>query len=633
MVGLKRFFNVDNLFQSTGVERNRNDVDDGMRAADINDYGTPFKRERGASDSSGGGFSQRPCVDPKYLGIEKQFEEMHEQFRSRQLTPRDVKYRELKSFPSRNPRHVDVLRALFYSQQEPVTSTKPPAYYNEDIADRNLNSSQQSEQCKYACIVSAIYQEDVADRNIPSGGSSLASPVSGSSGQSPRFNARAGSTGQSTPSESGRRKGRVKSPPRHTTGKHTGSKIVTMSEEDLRTAHKSQRRPTSRRPQPNSLRLRSSAPNLSKQVPGGTSSRPQRPTTGGRSMSSSSLSKKNILDLSIDTNLAAGKPSVKIDHCAVQPPNTNPSRQKLSPSIAEIVNSPLPVPSTSALSPKATTSSYNVEEIMVMVRQAYAASLANNQNPSFESLQNAIIREINSRDSLREVPTSSKPESPSVYSTPMGSAFRSEASSSSPFSQTMRTNLLEEGRRLADYTRRGSPLGRRGSEASLRGIPPSVLNGQGNENGPTPAPRRRRHTYAQPLSPPSGPVNPVQPFKKIHANKLEDNTLKVPNKDAYDDNDVIALPTVRTPVSPARSVVTPPADVDKIAATIPMEPRDSLPALNRTIGTIAESGGKNQNFPKKTRYHTSPFPIGRNRIPLRRSSLYKDLYDSGRLAP
>lgn len=627
MVGLKRFFHVDNLFQSPGVERNRNIVDGGPQAAENCDYGRPSSRQRSASDCSLG-FSQQSYVNQKYLGIEKQFEEMHEQFCSRQLTPRDVKYTDLKPLPTRNSRHVDVLKAIFYSHREPRPSANSPTYYNEDIADRNLNApQQQARQSQYACIVSAIYQEDVADRNILSGGSMLDPPGSGSSGPSSRFNSRTSGTGHSTPEGWGRRKRREKSPARYSSGRRAETNIVTMSEENLRTsAQKTQSHPKPQRSQPDNLRLRSSAPNLSKTVPKKTTSRPpQRPTIGNRSISSSS--RKNILDLSIDTNLAAGKSSAKIDHCALQPPTTRPSRQKPSPSIAEIVNSPLQIPSASAASLSATNPSYSVDEIMAMLRQAYAASQAKNQNPTFENLQNAIIREITSPGALSEPSTASKIESPSIYSTPVSSAFKSETQT--PFTESMRSSLLEEGRRLADYTKKGSPLGRRGSETSLRKIP-SVLNGSENENGCTAPSRRRRHTYDQPQS---GIVNTVQPFKKIHANSQKDHTENE-RKDRHNEIEAIPLPSASMPpTSPARSIFTPTADVDKITATIPMEPRSPKPTVNRTIGSISETEGKNQNFSRKTRYHTSPFPIGRRRIPLRRSSLFKDLYDSGRLAP
>lgn len=266
---------------------------------------------------------------------------------------------------------------------------------------------------------------------------------------------------------------------------------------------------------------------------------------------------------------------------------------------------------------------------MVMLRQAYAASQANNQNPTFENLQNAIIREINSQGALREPSTASKIESPSIYSTPVSGAFK--CGTETPLTESMRSSLLEEGRRLADYTKRVSPLGRRGSETSIRKLPSSVLNGHENENECTAPSRRRRHTYDQPQS---GLVNTVQPFKKIHANNLEDRTHTAPKEYLHNEIEAIPLPSASMPpTSPARSVTTPPADIEKITATIPAEPRSPKPAINRTIGSISEGQGKTQNFSRKPRYHTSPFPAGRRRIPLRQSSLFKDLYDSGRLAP
>ena len=646
MVGLKKFFHVDNFFQSTGVDRNRTELDGGLRVVDNSDYGGLSSGELSASDGSpdlpDAPFSQRQCVDHQYLGIEKQFEEMHEQFRSRQLTPRHVKYTGPRPFPSRNARHVDVLKAIFYSHREPaIPPANSPAFYNEDIADRNLNApQQQAEQSQYACIVSAIYQEDVADRNILNSGSPLPSPMSGSSGPSWRFNSRAGrGTIQSTP-EGERHRGRKRSPVGHVQGGRAGSNIVTMSEEDLRSSARAKdSMNSSQRTRPDGLRFRSSEPNLSatppSTVPGQARSRPlQRPTTSHRPESS----RKNVLDLSINTKLAAAKPSFKIDHCAVQPPATTPIQQKSSPSLAEIVNSPLPIPtpSPSMISPNATATSYSVDEIMTMFRQAYASSQANNQNPTFESLQNAIIREINSHDAFRELPPSSaRIDPPSVYSTPVGEIFKNE--DHNQFSESMRTNLLEEGRRLADHTRRGSPLRRRGSDTS--GIERSLsgLRAKEKSGGPITIPRRRRHTYDQPRS---GTVEATKPFKSINPikpiNEMDQN-LKVPTRDAASsgEDEIIQLPCVDAPPpSPYRAITTPTADIDKITATIPMEPR-SPPVLNfaRTTSRIAESPGKGQSFSKKTRYHTSPFPIGRKRIPLRRSSLYKDLYDSGRLAP
>jgi hypothetical protein len=126
---------------------------------------------------------------------------------------------------------------------------------------------------------------------------------------------------------------------------------------------------------------------------------PKRPSLSRASSS------KNVLDLSIDTGITASrKPSIKIEHRVIQPPTPNKLAVPQAASIAEIVNSPLPAGTPSPFSPEF-SHGYNADEIMNMFKQAYISTQkASPGHPTFETLQDAIIREINSHDAFQSVP-------------------------------------------------------------------------------------------------------------------------------------------------------------------------------------------------------------------------------------
>ncbi|KAB8072195.1 hypothetical protein BDV29DRAFT_177852 [Aspergillus leporis] len=115
--------------------------------------------------------------------------------------------------------------------------------------------------------------------------------------------------------------------------------------------------------------------------------------------------KKNVRDLSIDTDLAArGNSTKKISHRAIQPPTPSNFGMKETPSIAEVMNSPLPAGSPISPSP-GLRSDQKIEEMMNMFKQAYTSSpAAISPHPTYETLQDAIIREINSHEAFRRVP-------------------------------------------------------------------------------------------------------------------------------------------------------------------------------------------------------------------------------------
>ncbi|KAL4878882.1 hypothetical protein BJY04DRAFT_194798 [Aspergillus karnatakaensis] len=197
-------------------------------------------------------------------------------------------------------------------------------------------------------------------------------------------------------------------------------------------------------------------------------------------------SKKNVLDLSINTELAArGRPK-KISHKAIQPPT--PSSSKLNPSIAEIMNSPLPVP-TPTPSPLP-SSNHKVAEIMDMFRKAYASSQAISPHPTFETLQDAIIREINSHEAFSKVPV---PE-PGPPFTPSPSQGSFEKSSPPKLSSS---SSLKDGQ-LSKLIRKSSQMKHRRDSEARKSI--STLNPNTARRDSDP-PSRRRHTDAPPPSP------------------------------------------------------------------------------------------------------------------------------------
>lgn len=128
--------------------------------------------------------------------------------------------------------------------------------------------------------------------------------------------------------------------------------------------------------------------------------------------------KRNVRDLSINTQLAApGKKFAKISKKSpLRPVPVSPCREPSS-TLDEIVNSPIAL--TSPINPSPRLTGFTASEMLNLFKQAYASSQTNAARPTFESLQDAIIREINSHDAFSHLnPQSPSPVSPVPSLTP-----------------------------------------------------------------------------------------------------------------------------------------------------------------------------------------------------------------------
>ncbi|KAJ5121619.1 uncharacterized protein N7515_009580 [Penicillium bovifimosum] len=406
--------------------------------------------------------SNSPDVAHLFDQIENQFEDLHDRltrptsFQSQ--LPHDNPHNPAPK--SRNGRHIDLMDALYSSENqhqsaisEPLSAPASPRY-NEDVAERNMTRFlriQNRNGVASSRILSALYQEDVADRNI----AKYSGPDRTLSSLSCRSSPAA--PGRVRIPESERRKARNRDP-----GKHSW-----VSADDLRRKVSQDRKPGSALQRPQShhgLRSQRSAPSLAADAEGSVSQEDAPPTPpavqrlgvppaykqgkrwsntplpdsptipipgsfgGGAaeapsvprplrppvpSSRSSSLtpisrspppssgpgSKKNARGLSINTQLAAtGRP--KIGHRAIQPPTPSTYEGKQTPSIAEVMNSPLPVPTP--ITPSKSSPRFKASELMGLFSKAYRS--AQGSHPTFETLQDAIVREINSHEAFRRVP-------------------------------------------------------------------------------------------------------------------------------------------------------------------------------------------------------------------------------------
>lgn len=489
MVGLKRFFHGRlhrPAFLGQGDAASKDF--DYLQGIDLNPYGSPTgqlsprRPPPGPPPVSPGLKSPRALdVDQHLRGIERQFEQLHEL--------------DAASSAVRSSRHIDVVEALFTSHRYDINvKWSPITPYNEDVADRNMDRRKEGQQnsCSRA---SSIYQEDMTDRQ----------------------------------SDRGRRRSRT--PVRES--KVLGDKIrVTTSQEDLRLfprpptsipTRAAQTRPTS------SLRSQSSAPNLSAEQADPSQNTAACSSTGhldvprgrktGESPRNRSTSRKNVRDLSINTELAASGRQ-KMEHRAIQPPTPRQYLAGPSPSIAEIVNSPMPAVTPTSASPQP-TASYNVEEIMDMFRQAYRSTQATSPHPTFETLHDAIIREINSHEAFRNlpVPDMGPAFTPSPSQETFGSDVTLVGSGSSQGSS-------DKENQFTKLIRKGS-LGRkrRNSDGASKVLPPTnAAKGHDKvfKRGPDlPLPgRRRRHTYGQPPTP--GLIESVQRDQQVQGERSKE---------------------------------------------------------------------------------------------------------------
>ncbi|KAF5859369.1 hypothetical protein ETB97_002929 [Aspergillus alliaceus] len=538
MVTLKRFFHAERT-PST------NSRDSTTQATNTPD----------SDVSSSARTSQYLGMDHPFQRIEKQFESLHDQFQARPLSPRSPAppSRASSRATAKSPRHVDLLEALFSSHRyhiQSVQTLSPISPYNEDIAERNMTRFLQGQSGKptvYSRIISALHQEDVADRNIArnrnGGRPSSRNNATRSRGnsfqrnaQSPRDEARCcprsraecrltRSMSQEAPRSMAPHTDQATASPQGVSSASEGSlrqqrSVPNMSAE---TTNGSPRKTESRSseflgvppaykqgdtwsntPLPDSPTLPAIVTETNERQPG------RDPSSGSSRSRSSSLtshshtppntmkskSKKNVRDLSIDTKLAArGKPTAKITHRAIQPPTPSNLGIKAAPSIAEVMNSPLPAATPTSPSP-ALQSDQKIAEIMDMFRQAYTSSTAISPHPTYETLQDAIIREINSHEAFRRVPL---PEpGPPFTPSPSQDVFSPDLEAPRRSSDMNRTMSLREGQ-ISKLIRRGSfKKHRRGSEArkSISTSVPSKVFWRSSE-----ASRRRRHTDAPPPSP------------------------------------------------------------------------------------------------------------------------------------
>ncbi|PLB51117.1 hypothetical protein P170DRAFT_509151 [Aspergillus steynii IBT 23096] len=522
MVALRRFFQAERGLSMDHSERE-------SRASSLLQ-----------SDPHSANVSQPLDGQNRFQQIEKQFEIMHDQLQTQPLSPHShVPPSRGSTRPKeRNPGHVDLLDALFSSHRYHIQSTttlSPITPYNEDIAERNMTRFLQGQPRKknvYTRFLSALYQEDVAERNMTKSRRRSRSLSRTRDGQS-RGQDNAGSHSRSRAGDS--------------RGTELNSREITspMSMNDAdRHASSARERILSGK---SSLRHQKSAPNLSAERagasqgaagsnPGGHLSVPPAHKQGdtwrntplpdsptipvamrqdknmnenhpiynryrGSGYSRPSLhrgplitprlgSKKNVRDLSINTELAAlGRSAAKISHRAIQPPTPN-TLEKQNPSIAEVMNSPLPAGTPTSISPLP-TSNQKVAEIMEMFRQAYSTSQAITPHPTFETLQDAIIREINSHEAFNRVPPPER--GPPFTPSPSQDTFEPDLDiRRAPGGGRSRSSSLKDGQ-ISKLIRRGSFKNHSRSKSSE--------TRKSKSSSVSPKIFRRRHTDAPPPSP------------------------------------------------------------------------------------------------------------------------------------
>jgi hypothetical protein len=478
-------------------------------------------------------------VNRHYDGIEKQFDQLHETFYSRTLASlRQFRYTGSSDPAKQKNRHVDVVEAVFSRHRYQMTtrSLSPITPYNEDIADRNIIAQYLSRvDPRYSHLISASYSEDVADRNISRSKSNPIYKGPRSSGISVRSDDRDERRGSLRPNS--HRDPRTSYPPADIPKARIEKRLVipTLTVNDKRMSLRPQvsapdlglpeiktpdlasfpRPPTSSGVMGGSgeaLAVKDTSPISSEKV------KPEAADSRSTSTSSRASGKKNVRDLSINTNIAAmKKPSIRIEHCAIQPPapsNNQPVSKNAS--IDEIVHTPLLTVSQNHITPQPTPS-LDVDEIMKVLKQAYISNAKSSpQYPTFESLQEIIIREINSHDAFRSVPfpTEELPFTPPASDNSVDSDILLPPpgpsrvkplppEKESPLSRLMRRRSnLGPGNKSPplNNSHDNSPTYNDQSAEAERYLSPAHKPAP-REVQPTVIPRRRRHTYGEPSTP------------------------------------------------------------------------------------------------------------------------------------
>lgn len=473
-----------------------------------------------------------------------------------------------------NSRHIDLIDAIANTQRRQQEASfqhlsSPTSVYNEDVAERNMTRFlriQHRNGSATSRILSALYQEDVADRNIAKYGGQSRSLSSLSSRSSPPAPGRVRSF---SPDDKGhgskkRKPGKPNrtsdSDPRHRLPSSNRTSpdnplarssqasrasnplrpqrsAPSLSAEDSNPSHGDaapqpvqrlgvppaykQGKRWSNTPLPDSPTLPmpmgdSADNNVTNHKPPGIPSMTQPPVASTRSSSltarprssrppSGSASRKNVRDLSINVELAAqGRP--KIAHKAIQPPTPSTYEMKRAPSIAEVMNSPLPASSPQP-SPR-----FKVSEMMDLFNKAYISTQSVSPHPTYETLQDAIVREINSHEAFRRVPVPAP--GPPFTPSPIQATFEH------------RLNRSASAGHISKMIRKGSLKKHKRNTESRRSI--SSVSSKGILRRVSPSPARRRHTDAPAPSP--GLLADIQ--------QAQENTLR-PTGDQMTYMDVI----------------------------------------------------------------------------------------------
>ncbi|KAJ5098163.1 hypothetical protein N7532_005164 [Penicillium argentinense] len=463
--------------------------------------------------SPGSKSSQSMDVSHHFDQIDKQFEDLHQHMggtrpvSSQSQLPPSVSTS--FGFPRySNSRHIDLMDALFisgpYQETIPTPASPPTSPYNEDVAERNMTRFLRIQHRKgfaSSRILSALYQEDVADRNIAKYGGQTRSSSALSS--------------RSSPPAPGRRRGLspMGSDGKRRDSRNLNLKKGSwMSDGDLRNRSTPDRSSGASSQASNAstlIRLQRSAPTLSPEEKDAADNEPpaaiqrlgvppaykqgkrwsntplpdsptlpfpisdgsegsssaesppelQAPVTTVRASSltpksrspppsSGSTSRKNVRDLSINTQIATqGRP--KISHRAIQPPTPSNYEMRRAPSIAEVMNSPLPEPTPSSGQP---SPRFKVSEMMDLFKQAYMSTQAMSPHPTYETLQDAIVREINSHDAFKRVPvpTAGPPFTPSDQDRFSHSSGLNRSASAGQLSKIMRKGSFRKHKRNSE---------------------------------------------------------------------------------------------------------------------------------------------------------------------------------------
>lgn len=495
-------------------------------------------------------------VDHHFQQIEKQFEDLHDQLVARPLSSQSQSPSfapsHFTTFPKpNNGRHIDLMDALYSLQRYKTSNSQPcsppSSPYNEDVAERNMTRFLRIQMRKghtSSKILTALYQEDVADRNIAkyAGPSRSLSRLSCRSSppcpgrvrapNGPKRESKKRNSGKSALSDGNLRASSL--PPNPAL---TGSSQESQSQNDSRLrpqrsapslsaeekpapqedaapppvqrlgvppAYKQGKR-WSNTPLPDSPTLPMplsdsggaespvippSPPPLVQQRPPAS---PARTSSLAKSRSLRPPSRpgsKNKRDLSINVQLAA-KGRSKIAHRAIQPPTPSNVEMKRAPNIAEVMNSPLP---TASPGPTASPR-FKASEMMELFNKAYMTTQAVSPHPTYETLQDAIVREINDHEAFRRVPVPAA--GPPFTPSPDREAFVNNSKSAN-------TGLKRSGsgkdKQITKLMGKNSFMKHKRNIHSSRSISSVPSKGFLRKVSGSPA-RQRRHTDAPPPTP------------------------------------------------------------------------------------------------------------------------------------